>query len=208
MKVLIYGYGWSGKSALALCEKIGFECFVVDDALDIHLTQDRHFITKEDITGMEFDIVLVCTTHEDYCLQIVAGLQSFQCNKNKIKWFNTHIFRDKMEFLVHKYFGETKEVLKQWLEDSFAMPNLCMQLKLLEKEYHTHKRHRSESNLEWIGRIRTKMPMFNVFQKIHKGAFRMKNKLDFIYYPGFSLSAPSLEGLDKNFYFRNAGGGG
>ena len=32
-KVLIYGFGWSGQSALGFFSALGFECYVVDDAL-------------------------------------------------------------------------------------------------------------------------------------------------------------------------------
>ena len=47
MKVLIYGFGWSGKATLELCESMGCDCYVIDDSLDISNFNDTRFITYE-----------------------------------------------------------------------------------------------------------------------------------------------------------------
>ena len=48
-RVLIYGFGWCGQSAFALCNDLGFEVSVVDDGMDYGFTQDERFLTFEEM---------------------------------------------------------------------------------------------------------------------------------------------------------------
>ncbi|MDY2584175.1 MAG: hypothetical protein SOW07_00790, partial [Helicobacter sp.] len=67
MKVLIYGFGWSGKAILDLCENMGCVCRVIDDALDSIMLDDERFMTYamlEDkiVAGDSFDVYWIAVS--------------------------------------------------------------------------------------------------------------------------------------------------
>ncbi len=72
MKVLIYGFSWSGKAALELCEGIGCDCLVVDDSLDTNFS-DYRFITYQHLedrilSGNVFDMYWIAISGtRNYC---------------------------------------------------------------------------------------------------------------------------------------------
>ncbi|MDE5602976.1 MAG: hypothetical protein K2I71_03535, partial [Helicobacter sp.] len=57
--VLIYGFGWSGKAVLHLCESFGLVCKIVDDGLEIF--DDDKFLTYDSClqNSDEFAIFLI-----------------------------------------------------------------------------------------------------------------------------------------------------
>ena len=45
MKVLVYGYGWSGQSVFRLLQDLEIVAKVVDDGLDLDFTEDSRYIS-------------------------------------------------------------------------------------------------------------------------------------------------------------------
>lgn len=46
-RVILYGFGWVGQSIFALCEALGLECLVVDEALDKNLILHNRLVGIE-----------------------------------------------------------------------------------------------------------------------------------------------------------------
>lgn len=80
MKVLIYGFSWSGKAVLHLCESMGCICKVVDDALDSIMLDDERFITY----AMLEDKISAGDCFDMYWIAISSKPQVTQSIQNKL----------------------------------------------------------------------------------------------------------------------------
>lgn len=201
MKVLIYGFGWSGQSALSLCEKIGFECKVVDDGIDLDFTKDERFISFEAVNDFSFDLFLVClvdTKQADICIK---KLRDIDIDEGKIKCFSFYEYREKMGYLVKSFFASPKEVLQGWLRDDKNLSLLQEQIKKMKQEYHRDKRESTKNNLDRIVRIDQKMPDLTIFSKLYHSSLTRKGRASCVCYPSFNIGISSYKEEDKNFYF-------
>lgn len=198
-RVLIYGFGWSGQSMLKLCEKIGFACDVVDDGLDISLTNDMRFIEFSSIEKI-YDIYLICVVEEQVASKMANKLINLGVDESKIKYFGDFSYREKMSYLVYKYFKNSKEVLQEWLSEEKNMPNLCAKINSLIQEYRQNKRIKRENELEIYQDFSSKHSSLNVFARIYESAL-IKSNLTNINYPGFSIGVSFKKRDDRNFYF-------
>lgn len=198
-RVLIYGFGWSGQSMLKLCEKIGFACDVVDDGLDISLTNDMRFIEFSSIEKI-YDIYLICVVEEQVASKMANKLINLGVDESKIKYFRDFSYREKMSYLVDKYFKNPKEVLQEWLSEEKNMSNLCAKINSLVQEYRQNKRIKGENELEIYQDFSSKHSSLNVFARIYESAL-IKSNLTNINYPGFSIGVSFEKRDDRNFYF-------
>ena len=198
-KVLIYGFGWTGQSMLQLCVKIGFECKVLDDNINLDFTQDDIFIDQKGITE-NFDIYFVCIINKESAKEAYNKLKDAGIPKVKIKFISTYGYKNKMAFLVREYFKEPSQVLKKWLEDDQSMTYFHSQMKAMLNEYYQIKKSNADSLLEWSNKIRSTMIGQTIFAKLYTSAL-IKSDLAHIAYPGFNIGISFEKKEDKNFYF-------
>lgn len=198
-KVLIYGFGWSGQSMLKLCERIGFTCDVLDEGLDISLTNDRRFIGFSTLKDV-YDIYLICVVEEKIALKMTSKLLNLGIDEKKIRYFSDFSYKEKMSYLAEKYFKEPKEVLQEWLNEEKKMPFLCAKIEALVQEYRQNKRIKGENELGVYENFASKHSNLSAFARIYESAL-IKSDLININYPGFSVGVSFDKREDRNFYF-------
>lgn len=197
-KVLIYGFGWSGQSMLELCSKLGFECRVVDDGINLAFTQDDTYMDSKDIASVNFDIYFICCVQKEMRDTIFQKLQCLNLPKNKIKFIQTYAYKNKMSFLLQEYFSNLEQILQEWLQEPQDMPNFHKKIQAMQEHYFKTKAVNSQSLLEWRSKIDALIPNQNVFSKIYLSALV---KPSHISYPGFSVGISFDKTEDKDFYF-------
>ncbi|WP_104722778.1 SGNH/GDSL hydrolase family protein [Helicobacter mesocricetorum] len=199
-KVLIYGFGWSGQSMLELCLKLGFECKVVDDSLNLSFTKNDVFMDFQAIPSFAFDIYFICCVQEEVRHRILEKLLGQNIPKEKIKFIHTYVYKPQMSFLVKEYFSNAQEVLQEWLGESQDMPDFHQKLQTMQEAYFQKKAISSESLWKWREEVDEAIPNQTIFSKIYLSTF-VKSRLDHIAYPGFSVGISMYKREDKDFYF-------
>ncbi|MDE6958293.1 MAG: hypothetical protein K2O80_01870, partial [Helicobacter apodemus] len=117
-KVLIYGFGWTGQNMLELCLKLGFECKVVDDGLNLAFTQNDVFIDRKELNIQTFDIYFICCVKKEVRDVMLQKLQCLNIAQEKIKCIQTYLYGSKIGSLFKEYFSNAEEVLQEWLQES------------------------------------------------------------------------------------------
>ena len=192
-RVLIYGFGWCGQSAFALCNDLGFEVSVVDDGMDCGFTQDERFLTFEEMLQQTFDIYLVCSAKAKLCAKLVEKLKQNKIQENKIKIISTYRYKKKMRYLLKDFFSE--EMLTSWLKEPMNLPHFHTQMEALEQKYFRDK-------LKWRGEIESKLQEKTIFAKMYATSSVIKKaSLTHIAYPGFNVGLSKEKTEDKDFYF-------
>lgn len=198
-KVLIYGFGWCGQSMLQLCEDLRIQCNIVDEGLDISLTQDIRFIEFCDLRA-EYIIYFICTAKEDLALKMFKKLLNLGIDEHRIKFFKDENYHGKMSFLIEKFFLQRKEVLQEWLNEERMMPRLHQTLHNLLKEYRVGKQKTGEDDLKKYKRVCSNFRDLNIFSKLYETTL-VKTRLNKINYPGFNIGISYHKTQDRNFYF-------
>ncbi|MDE5602340.1 MAG: hypothetical protein K2I71_00235 [Helicobacter sp.] len=199
-KVLIYGFGWSGQSMLQLCLKLGFECKVVDDGLNLAFTKDDVFMDPKELISHSFDIYFICCVEKEVSDTIFQKLIKFKIPKDKIKFIQTYAYKPQMSFLLKEYFPNAKQALQEWLEERQDMPDFHKKLQKMQESYFEKKAISSQNLLEWRKQVDSLIPNQTIFSKIYQSTF-VKSRLDHIAYPGFSIGTSMYKSEDKDFYF-------
>ena len=199
-KVLIYGFGWSGQSMLELCSKLGFECRVVDDGINLEFTQNDIYMDSKEIASVDFDIYFICCVQKEMRDAIFQKLQCLNIPKNKVKFIQTYAYKNKMSFLLPEYFGNLEQTLQEWLQEPQEMPDFHKKMQAMQEHYFKTKAVSSQSLLEWRSEIDALIPNQNVFSKIYLSTL-IKSGLNHISYPGFSVGISFDKTEDKDFYF-------
>lgn len=200
MKVLIYGYGWSGQSALSLFDALGFECYVVDEKLDTDIISDKRFIALKEAVSQSFDLVLVCIVNEVIANQAAKKLYKQGISKDKVRYFQTYHYQEKMSKMLKRFLGSAEEVLQDCLSESLTMPILHSRILALQSAYFKDKRDSAESLAQWGDKIRAKFPNQSIFSMLYTTSITKKS-LGHIAYPGFNIVPSQYKTGDKNFYF-------
>ncbi|MCH5323129.1 MAG: hypothetical protein J1E31_06110 [Helicobacter sp.] len=211
-RVLIYGFGWCGQSAFALCNDLGFEVSVVDDGMDYGFTQDERFLTFEEMLQQTFDIYLVCSAKAELCAKLVEKLKQNKIQENKIKIISIYRYKKKMRYLLKDFFSE--EMLTSWLKESINLPHFHTQMEALEQKYFQDKKISVQDRLEWRKQIESKLQEKTIFAKMYATSVVKKALLTHIAYPGFNVGSQLThiaypwfnvdsqeKPEDKNFYF-------
>ncbi len=76
--VLIYGFGWTGKAALELCEDMGFECKIIDDSGEI---ENEYFMTYE---SLQEELQDNPKRFDAYLVAVSGKLEISEAIKNKL----------------------------------------------------------------------------------------------------------------------------
>ena len=199
-KVLIYGFGWSGQSALSLFSVIGFDCAIVDEQLEIEMTQDVRFIAPKEILSKSFDLYLVCVMNNKVADEIATKLCKQGIHEEKIRYFQTFQYKEKMSYLLKHFFGSAEEVLEDCLKESITMPILHSKILALENAYFKDKRDRVQNLVKWGEKIRSKFLNQSIFSMLYSSSIS-KKYIDHISYPCFNIAPSQYKTNDKNFYF-------
>lgn len=199
-KVLIYGFGWSGQSALSLFSAIGFDCVIVDDRLDCETIQDARFLTLQNALSQSFDLYLVCIVNVAIADRVATNLCKQGILKEKIKYFQTYKYKAKMSHLLKHFFGSSKEVLESCLSESITMPILHSKILALANAYFKEKRESAQEIAQWGEKIRSKFTHQSIFSMLYSTSIS-KMSLDHISYPCFNVVPSQNKVEDKNFYF-------
>ncbi|WP_297813845.1 hypothetical protein [uncultured Helicobacter sp.] len=200
MKVLIYGYGWSGQSALSLFGALGFECYVVDEKLDTDTIVDKRFIALKEALSQSFDLILVCIVNEEVAREVAKKLYKQGISKDRVRYFQTYSYQEKMSRMLKHFFGSAEEVLQDCLSESLTMPLLHSKILALQNAYFKDKRDSAESLAQWGDKIRAKFPNQSIFSMLYTTSIAQKS-LGHIAYPGFNIIPSQDKTEDKNFYF-------
>lgn len=200
MKVLIYGYGWSGQSALSLFGALGFECYVVDEKLDTDTILDKRFIAPKEALSQSFDLVLVCIVDEKVAREVAEKLYKQGIPKDKIKYFQTYHYQEKMSKMLKHFFGSAEEILQDCLSESLTMPILHSKILALQSAYFKDKKDSAEYLAQWGDKIRAKFPNQSIFSMLYATSITQKY-LEHIAYPCFNIVTSQDKTGDKNFYF-------
>ena len=144
MKVLIYGYGWAGKSMLEFLEyrnelegKRDFDVYVYADNLSIFIDDKRAIRNLDDVNLGEFEFVFVCIVNEKIALKVKDKLIALGVNESKIKWVYSYGFlaRKKEKCEIDKIFN--RNLIKIWIDGnwkSYKINDLLDKIFLGEKE--------------------------------------------------------------------------
>ena len=201
MKVLIYGFGWSGKATLELCESMGCDCYVIDDSLDISNFNDTRFITYEMLEnrvlkGDIFDLYWIAVSGKS---EIVLKIQNklLSCggggkiSSNNICSVALDGYHKKyLKIIKAKYSIET--FVTSLLEDTFVWKHIL-------ETYRETKRINLQKDFQRYKAINGQCEDLSIFAKLFK--YGTKNS-PLMYYPGITLPI-DLNKKDKNFFFRH-----
>lgn len=201
MKVLIYGFGWSGKAILELCESMGCDCCVIDDSLDISNFNDTRFITYEMLenkilNGNIFDLYWIAVSGKP---EITFKIQNKlllcggggKISKNSICSIVLDGYHRKyLKTIKIKYSTET--FIASLLENTFVWKDIL-------EAYKETKRTNLQKDFQRYKAINTQCEDLSIFAKIFKYGTRNSALM---YYPGITLPI-DLNKKDKNFFFRH-----
>ena len=199
-KVLIYGFGWSGQSALGFFSALGFECYVVDDALKPKWTLETRFITKEQALAMDFDLYLVCIMQDDVAQRVISMLHQQEITEEKIKLFQTYEYQAKMSHLLKSMFGNAQEILRSCLQESCKMPILHSKISAILKLYYQENSTSMQALAQKGDEIRVDFDEQSVFSILCSTSLQQRS-LSHIAYPCFNVAISKDKTVDKNFYF-------
>ena len=199
-KVLIYGFGWTGQNMLELCLKLGFECKVVDDGLNLAFTQNDVFIDRKELNIQTFDIYFICCVKKEVRDVMLQKLQCLNIAQEKIKCIQTYLYGSKIGSLFKEYFSNAEEVLQEWLQESQDMPELHYKLDKMQEVYLQQRVMKVQNLAEWRVEVDKLLPSQSIFSKIYLSTF-VKSRIDHIAYPGFSVGVSMYKTEDKDFYF-------
>lgn len=197
---MIYGFGWSGQSALGLFKSLGFNCFVVDDRWDSSWILEEGFITKEQVFATNFDIYLVCIIQDEIAKRVAKTLYKQGIPKDKIKFFQTFEYQEKMQHCIKYLFGSTEEVLEEMLKESAKIPIFHSKVSAILKLYYQRKLESKTSLAKSGEETRSKFKKQNVFAILYATSMAQKS-VSHIAYPGFNVGISTEKTSDKNFYF-------
>lgn len=196
-KVLIYGFGWSGKSALEFFEAAGFECKVIDDNLKLRWKLESRFLTKEQAFVMDFDLYLVCIIQDDIAQSVALTLQEQGIPKEKIRFFQTYEFQAKMSHFIKVMFRNAEEILENCLSETDKMPILHSKISAILHLYYREKIDSKQDLIQKSSNIRADFDNQSVFAILYSTS--TQRYVSHIAYPGFNVGSQDKP-EDKNFY--------
>lgn len=126
MRVLVYGYGWSGKSMLEFLEDCNarkerdviFDVSVYDAQVSPFIRDTRYKRRLEDILSGEVDFIFVCIFNTEKAQKVALELEEYGIVKEKIKHINNYFYANDLQEHLASY--ANADFVKMWEADSFS----------------------------------------------------------------------------------------
>ena len=208
--ILIYGFGWTGRATLHLCEAMGCDCKVVDDGLDMELYQyDERFITYSTLATMLkdnidlFDLFLIAVSDKpEIACKIKNKILNLINFDYKIRCISLNGYQHYYKIYFKQYFACASTFIEFLLKDTYKLvkfSNLC------DRVFRTAEIH--EHNIGTI--LVDKYNGNNSNRKIlYKGLFDFVSGIgNKVMYPGFIIEdfifqEDNIFGRKKNINFQ------
>lgn len=198
--VLIYGFGWSGKNVLYLCEIMGLNCKVIDDGIDLSLRSDTRFVDDSFIASNPPKICLICINNKPELVEkIKQKLHNLKIGEEIIKNIKFDYFSRVLARLIKDNFVDGIDFIENLLRDDFELSYFSSIYKSILEKYRNNKDEISSKELSRYNRISKYCANKNIHGKIFETSMDDVDK-SILYYPGF-YTFIDRNSKDKNFFF-------
>ncbi len=127
LKVLIYGYGWNGKSMLEFLEdmnslsKVSIEIYVHDEHFSPFIKDKRAIFNKEDIHINNFNFIFICMNNQSRAMSIKDSLLSQEAGGGvhlpAIRHIDNYFYSSKMKDIFTRH--NEQYFIDIWNNDTF-----------------------------------------------------------------------------------------
>lgn len=197
-KILIYGYGWVGESALEFFLSFDFYVRVYDDKLDFSRKSifDENFISGE-LDLLEFDLVIIAVFENHKACRLKDKLLRVGVREDKIKNFRSQNYTKNMKYLNFEYFGSATELFLFIQKDNFVLDNFHQKLQNLIHKHYANKVNRGvlETRIAFDA-----LEERSVYAKMYETAPKIWDST-YLNYPGFYIANSKSHDGDQDFYF-------
>lgn len=194
--ILIYGFGWTGKQALRICDEFGLSYKIVDDSL---IKLNESFITINEIGDIQ--MVFICVNGNLRAQENIKNkLIKIGISDDKIKNVDLRLFRSTYLNILRKSF--TRETLIKFLQDDDKGLSAFLGIIYdIGQEYKDNQVANKNIQLKFRKEIDARYPQLNIFSKIFATSIR-ESDCDLLHYPFFHVFT-DRSSSDKNFFFRD-----
>lgn len=197
--VLIYGFGYTGKNVLFLCESLGCRCKVIDDGLNIELLNDARFLAFNQLNSYKFKLYLIAVSAKPNTIKAISDkLLAINIDSTLIKTISVDGFNEYYIPYFRMQFPSKDAFIKSILLDDEILTHFQNNYAKFKE---THKKKTSSKEAKLLRqKIDKKDTDLNIFAKCYKYATK-DIELGVFHYPGF-YTFIDQNSPDQNFFFR------
>lgn len=199
--ILIYGFGWTGKNVLYLCECLNCSCKIMDDNLDLSSRKDDRFVNMDFIKHNPPALCLISISGKSTIFQrLKKQLMNANIKSQIIKSIAVDGFHAGLIKLFKNEYISGESFINRLLRDDENLNDFSATYRKIVSCYLESKKRDKQRDKDILERYKRNYQDRSVFSNMYETAMNYTDK-GVLYYPGFHIWTDG-NSEDKNFFFR------